>query len=409
MDFSSAERRRVMDALEVLRQEGTVDELGLGGARDTLADVLAPGLSTIQTRARYFFFLPWMYQALKRRGITHEDIEAEASRAERALIDVLKQSDDLDGIVGVAAGQKLKRLPSELYWSGLRTLGIREFDGSIVQFHRAFDQLGAGKVQKDDGGMVLEPEAELRDWNPRLPRAPSTFPKVASLALAHEEAVFLAGQLERQGPESLFRFLVACGDPGEEISFPWDHPKWAAMPVELRRWLDHGRNFSELMHGASLAYNILVAISCENDRTAGRSPVDRSEQLVAHQASYKEWVALVAQRKDTLAAWDYAAFFRALRLRNPRLSQESERFSAAWIGLVREAADLASLPTRNDVRTLIGDRERAMKRELARLYNADQRRNWGGASGINRLDYRWGITRVMARDIIKGLGATAHA
>ena len=40
----------------------TVDELGVLTIWEAIADQLLPGLSTIQTRARYFFFIPWIYK-----------------------------------------------------------------------------------------------------------------------------------------------------------------------------------------------------------------------------------------------------------------------------------------------------------------------------------------------------------
>lgn len=43
-------------------EPGTLDELGIGSIRDTFSDELFPGTSTIQTRARYFLFVPWIMQ-----------------------------------------------------------------------------------------------------------------------------------------------------------------------------------------------------------------------------------------------------------------------------------------------------------------------------------------------------------
>ena len=68
LDSSEHERRRALDIIDLFGQSETVDELGLGTVRDTIAEVLAPGTSTVQTRARYFFFIPWIYQSLDRRS-----------------------------------------------------------------------------------------------------------------------------------------------------------------------------------------------------------------------------------------------------------------------------------------------------------------------------------------------------
>src|SRR5687768_193065 len=76
IDFSANDRNRVGSVLDLLRPEGMVDELGMGTIRDALANQLFPGISTIQTRAKYFFIIPYIlydYQTTKpaqRRGKT---------------------------------------------------------------------------------------------------------------------------------------------------------------------------------------------------------------------------------------------------------------------------------------------------------------------------------------------------
>ena len=52
VDFSNEDRDRVKHALSQLAQPGTLDELGIGGLRDAFADLMFPGFSTLQTRAK---------------------------------------------------------------------------------------------------------------------------------------------------------------------------------------------------------------------------------------------------------------------------------------------------------------------------------------------------------------------
>ena len=60
LDQSDQQRRKVLDMLVMFKERETVDELGLGTIRDAFADILFPGTSAPQTRARYFLFVPWM-------------------------------------------------------------------------------------------------------------------------------------------------------------------------------------------------------------------------------------------------------------------------------------------------------------------------------------------------------------
>jgi hypothetical protein len=52
VDFAEDDRRKMADVIALFAEKDTRDELGLGGVRDTFADLLFPATSTIQTRAR---------------------------------------------------------------------------------------------------------------------------------------------------------------------------------------------------------------------------------------------------------------------------------------------------------------------------------------------------------------------
>ena len=67
LDSSEQERNTVLELVSALNEPGTLDELGIGTIRDTFADALFPGTSTIQTRARYFLFIPWILQMVEGR------------------------------------------------------------------------------------------------------------------------------------------------------------------------------------------------------------------------------------------------------------------------------------------------------------------------------------------------------
>ena len=65
IDLTASDRDRMRRVLDLFKEQGTVDEMGLGSLRDALADALFPGTSSIQTRARYVLFIPWLYQRLQ--------------------------------------------------------------------------------------------------------------------------------------------------------------------------------------------------------------------------------------------------------------------------------------------------------------------------------------------------------
>ncbi len=75
LDYSEHERRKALDVVRLFQDKGTVDELGVGTVRDALADHLFPGISTIQTRARYFLFIPWVALSLEHDRTASKDVD----------------------------------------------------------------------------------------------------------------------------------------------------------------------------------------------------------------------------------------------------------------------------------------------------------------------------------------------
>ena len=84
-----------MEVVDLFKRQDTRDELGIGAVRDTISELLAPGISTIQTRARYFFFIPWVYQSLETRRTRSAQIAHWAREDELRLAVELQPVDHL--------------------------------------------------------------------------------------------------------------------------------------------------------------------------------------------------------------------------------------------------------------------------------------------------------------------------
>jgi hypothetical protein len=222
LDTSEDERRRVMEVIAAFREPDTRDELGLGAIRDAFANRLFPGTSTVQTRARYFLFVPWVYVDLERRHTGSGEVERRARRAEVALIDALAAGDDPAGVIGIDARANLQRLPSSIYWQGLVAWGICQFPGSQAQYHRSLDafyEARAGGAARDDDGEPVGGRV-IRNWHAGLPPAPEGFPHHATVPLTAGEAAYLRERVMANAPGSLLAFLVDRGAP-EEPPYTW--------------------------------------------------------------------------------------------------------------------------------------------------------------------------------------------
>jgi len=60
LDSDSEQLSRMLEMVELFKEEGTLDELGSGSIRDALANALFPGTSYQHTRLRYVLFIPWL-------------------------------------------------------------------------------------------------------------------------------------------------------------------------------------------------------------------------------------------------------------------------------------------------------------------------------------------------------------
>lgn len=81
----------------------------------------------------------------------------------------------------------------------------------------------------------------------------------------------------------------------------------------------------------------------------------------------------------------------------------TRHFVDRWISLVLEGRDAATLATDEIARSLLYDREVALKRNRARLENQRALELWSGAAGASQLNYRWSVVKAITNDILLGM------
>lgn len=389
---SEFERRRTAELLKQFEEKDTVDELGIGTIRDAISDLLFPGTSIIQTRARYFLFIPWIYQSLEGKEVSSVDIESRARTAELKLIQPLLESDDPAGTIGRIARVNLKTLPSAIYWQGLGRWGIRQFRGNRSAYHASLDLFYRRRrhgLRAEDGDPV---DALTPNWHGGLPPAPRDFPQRASFALERREAEYLAERIRLAAGSSLLNFLVSESNSDSSVDVPWEHPDFPKFPTRLRRELEHARRLSEIMHGAALLYNLILSELC-----------NRADDVDDYRARLSEWSDGIVDRASVFHDWSLAEFWMLAASMNSRVPLPARAFVESWVDLVLRvgAGTMADHP---GARKLVADRERAIKRALARVDNPRAREVWRGESGIRPIEYRWSaIVRQLVLDIHDGL------
>jgi len=395
LDYSERERRQFDEIIGSFSQRETRDELGLCTVRDSFAEMLFPGVSTIQTRARYFLFVPWIYREIER--CRERPAAARGREREVKLINALARSSDTRGVIGIDARAALKRLPSSIYWQGLGAWGIRLFPEAQDEYHRLLDTHAgnpADAVRTDDGE-VLEGDA-WRHWHPGLPAMPRGFPSGASFSLTCEEAGFLRERILSRQPGTLLAFLVDHGQPCGPVDFPWEHPQFGEMPPAVCDLLHHARNFSDGMFGAALLYNLMLA-----------DKIGNADWSAVYQDQIGLWSGDIQSRRSDLIQWRHgmSQFWRCASQGGAAMPLLMRRFVETWLDIVLVADDAADVANMAEARQLIYERECGLKRDQARLTNQNALQQWTGAAGVYRHNYRWPAAQRILRDILAGLAA----
>ncbi len=391
LDHSAAEQQRAREIIRFFSQPESRDELGLGGIRDALSDSLFPGTSVLLTRARYLFFIPWLYREGARRGHVGSKLTQWVEWNERQLIGALRKGGDLDGLIGVQAGAAIKILPSTIYWNTLRRFKILRREATPGEV------VGLPQVTRsvDDATEFLGQSNAV--WAPTIPPAPDGFFDLerCDFALTHDEATWLAERIVDAVPETLLQFLVERGSRGSAgAAYPWEDPDAVAATGRIRDALNEARRFALAMHGAALLYNVLLA---ERAETLGLSGHDGRRDAFAKRLD--EWRGEV--EKSDIGDWDLNGLWALLAERDRPVKSRTREFVTAWVNLAKQmnGHDLAG---DEDAKELVRSRELYQKRSQARLRNDRLMRQWGGASGSWRLTFRWRVVARLLNDIAKG-------
>lgn len=407
IDFSSEHREKVKTVIDLLHVSDVVDELGVGTIRDCFSDTLFPGISTIQTRAKYFVTLPRLlreYQAhqphFRRKHPLTDWLNDQENKCMKCLY-TNHRTDPQKGIIGVDFAEspgEVQRKPSSVYWNGLRVFGLVKTKRSHAEFLRKFanpdaplldlikgddDTKGDDQDAIDVTSPVVAPPTEDKEWKERL-----------TLHLSLEEATFLAGQITTKVPSSLLGQMLMDSEIRKE--FVELAPNWqfhefcdeasfiADLDEPLRTAVYDARDFWQLLQGAHIRYNVLLQAK------HGTKP--RRKEF---EERWDEWCETLNSfrwdRWNTNRLWELAV------KHHRQVKHYTRQFVRCWIEELQAGShDLEQLDA------LVTQQERLNKGPRSRLKpNAE-----GAISewiGIDSIDYRYSQTRTIIRDIHIGL------
>ena len=399
LDHDAIAADRSMRLLASLQEKEARDEFGIGAIRDAISDQLFPGVSTIQTRLRYFFFIPWLFEGLDSQGVSPAKYPQAARRAEVQLLEHLRHNAaDEYGIIGRDSGASLKRLPSSVYWAGLSVWGIRQTSGSLQQYFQASAERQRYLRQREKAPLFeSDGDQPLQAWHPEIIRLrPKNFPAGATLHLTHDESSFLLDRWRDTHPDSLLTWLAVhgrdaeggAGSEGETAAqHIWTHPEARRFPLEIKLLVHQARLFDILMRGAALLYNLLLARHAERK--------DLSQEFA------RALDAWAAEEVPDLQDWQLNQFWPLVTEKGHNITRSTQHFLEAWLRQVKGSG--GHVGGSLSAKDLIRDREIQLKgKSSSRFLNASALRQWGGRSGLGHMSFRWRVADTLLRDWRKG-------
>jgi len=400
VDFSSTDREKVSQVLAMLQEPGTLDELGIGQIRDAFADLLFPGFSTIQTRAKYFITVPRIirdYLALdarvQRRTSLRDYLEAQENELARLL--VKRHGSAEGGIIGsemIASEQGVARKPSSVYWNGLRQFGIVNTAKSLAEFSREVGQVqlaprAAGHDEDDADAMSHGSIVHLDVFD-------SGWVNDASIHLSESEARFLMDKLTHTPAirnSVVSQFLIhglateLVGDGVGALTFP-ELVAWVKGRPEVsqacRHNLELAEEFSDAIRGAHIRFNILIA------RKSGNTTLEAEREEL-----FSQWLEHVRER-NLFSAYTVNDWLKAATCGGTRINVNAREFLRQWHEAIYQQKPV------NSLNLLVENRAQKNKgRRSVLLKNLGEAPNW---QGMDSLSYRWPTARTILLDVVQG-------
>ena len=278
IDFSKTERNKILSVLDLLSQDGTLDELGIAPIRDGFSNLFFPGTSTIQTRAKYFFLVAYALKELELSDETNPNkILRELNEIERQCGEILlEQNRNENGIIGKRSlqnGKWVKRIPADIYWAGLRKYNI--FTGGNISLSEYIRASCALKKQKTTLAKLgnRNDNAEENDTDDKnagnlfkmqfwkLPLYNDTWFENIRMQLTKAEAAFLKEQIISSCPNTMLSHILD-NDMVEVVdieTFADIESIIHKFPEEIQADFYLALDFSDFMFVVRTLYNIIVS------------------------------------------------------------------------------------------------------------------------------------------------------
>lgn len=403
IDFSESDRQKVLKVIDLMNGENMVDELGIGIIRNALSDAMFPGITTIMTRAKYFFIVPRILYSFLMDKTVKVKAKEYLSKKENDIMENLSRFynyEEKKGVIGITVAkrnatlqlknrQELVRKPSAIYWTGISSYEIYTGEFSLVNFLEDLDKKKKsnqnyiyknkeGESGEDRDTVEIQTSISLPDYNLKWEDA-------LTLDLTPGEADTLKQKIIDQFGSSLLAKVLQDQNAIKDFLSARSFDEMTRMPFvnflpkENQEIIKTSRGFWQILKGAHIRFNILL-------HKSHGSP----SYLQEVEGKWNEWLREMDEFNweefDEDLLWDITNVKSVIK-------ESTKIFIKQWTELVRTR----QLKT-EDLDALIKDQERNIKKYRAKLREENDDK-YDGWTGISELNYRFNNAKTIIQDI----------
>jgi hypothetical protein len=188
----------------------------------------------------------------------------------------------------------------------------------------------------------------------------------------------------------MLKQIVHISELAGTAEYPWEYSHLDEVSEKVRKYVDHAENFSDVIHGATILYNLMLA-----------EKVDDAKLEAQYLSELDEWKRKIRTRQEELEDWNQQKFWNLIKKESANVPQPMKIFVNTWVEIVINAPE--GVDSNQEARDLIEKREVQLKRGRAQLTNKSAREGWDGAGETSQLAYRWSTAKSHLQDILVGL------
>lgn len=397
VSFNQEALNRANKVMKLLQGQGAIDELGLGRIRDAFSNTMFPGMSVLQTHAKYFLLMPALYSFLEKTRIAdvreaRTIVRDQEIRMTYRLMD--GSAKDTTGIIGADMLRRgegyVKYDPTYVYQAGMEIFGLIPRGGNIYatlaersaiyqnspKKHKGNDETGDDSDDLPGNRQIYKVCGEDYDFSHREP---------LDIRLTRREAEFLKNQIIRNTQGSLLSYLLDSGLYETATNYLFEDLGdilQDKLPKELYRMYELALRFSRFACLLRTRYAILYDIAVGADEAAEGELAKFDTILEDHREDFSP-----------------EAIDEIIRFVSSRVTEESCKT------FIQKSAKLISEKNFAELDHQIALREKTIKGlKRSKLINAKEFEPGKPFESPTMMAYRWNtIVRTVLSEIKEGL------